>query len=92
MEHTAASVTFENAHNKISLHIMKFGYALFVIVSVTCYVGNMSAMRQVDNPQASIRSVGDCAKVREGGGGGRSKGEEQPFFSFLNSPSTVVLG
>ena len=63
MEHTAASVTFENAHNKMSLRIMKVGYALFVIVSVTCYVGNMSAMRQVNAPQTSIRSVSDCAKA-----------------------------
>ncbi|GMH79909.1 hypothetical protein TL16_g08317 [Triparma laevis f. inornata] len=63
MEHANATVVYEGSdglRKKLSLRIIKVGYALFVIVSTSCYVGNMAAMRTADVRDAKIKSVGDC--------------------------------
>jgi len=64
MEFFNAGVSYEGADNfqrKLSVRIVKFGYALFVIVSISCFVGNMAAMRAVAPDTAEITSVEQCA-------------------------------
>jgi hypothetical protein len=64
MEMAGASVAYEGNDGiakKLSLRIIKLGYAFFIIVTVSCYVGNMSAMRTAEVGVSAINSVADCA-------------------------------
>lgn len=65
MEFASAGVEYEASdgiRKKMSLRIIKAGYALFIIVTVSCYVGNMAAMRLAERVSGSINSPKDCAE------------------------------
>jgi len=64
MEFFSASVAYEGSDGidkSKGLRVIKTGYAFFVIVAISCYVGNMAAMRTVVAGIVNIRSVEDCA-------------------------------
>jgi hypothetical protein len=64
MEMAAASVTYEGndkSSRSVGTKLIKAGYALFVVVIVSCYVGNMAAIRGSASTVEAISSVSECA-------------------------------
>mmetsp|Transcript_110913 Transcript_110913/g.313749 ORF Transcript_110913/g.313749 Transcript_110913/m.313749 type:complete len:605 (-) Transcript_110913:87-1901(-) len=58
---TVAYEANELIQKKTGLAIIKMGYAFFVIVTCSCYVGNMAAMRSVLTNVAEVHSIEQCA-------------------------------